>query len=72
MVYMLPLTLFFLGYLLGSLMWQLGALTGGIAFLLGIALVILYDRRVAAKQKSVYTITGFVSESREKGENDFD
>lgn len=71
-VYILPLALFFLGYLLGSLMWQLGALTGGIAFLLGIALVILYDRRVAAKQKSVYTITGFVSESREKGENDFD
>jgi len=71
-VYMLPLALFFLGYLLGSLMWQLGALTGGIAFLLGIALVILYDRRVAAKQKSVYTITGFVAESRKKGENDFD
>ena len=71
-MYMLPLALFFLGYLLGSLTWQLGALTGGIAFLLGIALVILYDRRVAAKQKTVYTITGFVAESRKKGENDFD
>lgn len=58
-LYMLPLVLFFAGYLLGVLLWGKGALAGGLAFVLSIALVVLYDRKVARKQNTVYTITGF-------------
>lgn len=73
-LYMMPLLLFFLGYALGAV-WGMGGLLGCLAFVLGIALVIVYDRRVAAKNKTVYTITGFVGatlESKKKGDNDLD
>ena len=57
-LYMLPLVLFFLGFFLGS-GWDLGALAGGVGFVLGIVLATLYDRLVAKKKKTVYTITGY-------------
>lgn len=59
MLYILPIVLFFLGYLLGALLWEMGALTGCIAFVLGIVLAAVYDRKVARKQNTVYTITGY-------------
>lgn len=59
MLYMLPLVLFFLGYLAGSLLWGKGGLTGCCAFVLGIAASVLYDRLVVGKKKTVYTITGY-------------
>lgn len=74
-LYMLPVLLFFAGYLLGQVAWEQGALTGGIGFVAGIALAAAYDRCVASKKKTVYTITGFahrVPESFEKGDNDLD
>lgn len=58
-LYILPMVLFFLGYFLGQSLWQQGALTGGIAFAIGIVLAVVYDRCVAKKQKTVYTITGY-------------
>lgn len=58
-LYLMPMVLFFLGYLLGQSLWQQGALTGGIAFVIGIVLAVVYDRCVAKKQKTVYTITGY-------------
>lgn len=58
-LYMMPLMLFFLGYALGAVLWQRGALTGGIAFAAGIAIAAAYDRLVAKKQKTIYTITGY-------------
>ena len=58
-LYMLPLALFFLGYLAGYLLLEAGALFAGIGFALGIACVILYDRTVAEKEKTTYTITCF-------------
>lgn len=61
MLYMLPLVLFFLGFFLGT-SWDAGALTGGSGFVLGIALATLYDRLVAKKKKTVYTITGYAQE----------
>ncbi len=67
-LYMVPLVLFFLGYFLGDLMGQ-GALGGCLGFLLGIGAAAVYDRKVAAKQKIVYTITGYV---RTKGEHHID
>lgn len=52
MVYLLPLVLFFLGYLWGIL--------GGIAgFLLGVGIAVCYDRLVAKKKKPTYRMTGF-------------
>ena len=56
-LYMLPLVLFFLGYLIG-MQWNLGALCGCVAFGLGICFSVLYDRLVAKKQ-TIYTITGY-------------
>ena len=75
-LYMLPLALFFAGYALGESLWQLGAAAGCIAFALGIAAVILYDRKVMRKNKTVYTITGYPSnrdgKTHTKGDNDLD
>lgn len=58
-MYMVPLLLFFLGYLAGALLWKQGAACGCIAFGLGIGGSVLYDRKVVKKQKTVYTISGF-------------
>ena len=58
-LYMLPLVLFFPGYILGAELWQLGGLVGGLAFALGIAGAVLYDRLVMKKKQTVYTITGY-------------
>ena len=62
MLYVLPLVLFFLGYALGAMGGWAGW-GGGLGFCLGIALVVLYDRRMAKKEKTVYTITGLVGEA---------
>ena len=58
-LYILPLVLFFLGYLVGGILWQRGALVACLAFVMGIALSVLYDRRLVKKRSTVYTITGF-------------
>ena len=74
--YVLPMVLFFVGYWLGDLWWNLGALVGGLAFATGIAVSVIYDRKVARKEKDIYTITGFAGdhllESLKKGDNSFD
>lgn len=57
-MYMVPLVLFFVGYVLGDLMGS-GALGGVLAFGLGIVIAVLYDRFIGKKQKTVYTITGY-------------
>ncbi len=58
-LYLLPLVLFFVGYLVGlSLCWP-GGLTGCLAFLIGIAGAVIYDRLAAKKKQQVYTITGY-------------
>lgn len=59
MLYMMPLGLFILGYLLGSVLWQRGGLMGILAFGFGIAGAVLYDRKVMKKKETVYTITGY-------------
>ena len=58
-LYMRPRVLFFPGYILGAQLWQLGGLVGGLAFALGIAGAVLYDRLVMKKKQTVYTITGY-------------
>ena len=61
-LYMLPLVLFIVGYLVG-MQWNLGALTGGLAFVLSIVLIIAYDRLVMQKKNTVYTIIGYAGKS---------
>lgn len=74
-LYILPVILFFAGYLLFESLWTRGALGGCLAFVLGIVIAALYDRLVARKQKTTYTITGFAYQAHnipEKGDNDLD
>ena len=59
-LYILPLVLFLVGYLVLELLWQRGGLGGCGAFLLGLLFAVAYDRRVGKKKKTEYTITGFV------------
>lgn len=58
-LYLLPLVLFFAGYLLCESLWQKGPLGGCLAFVLGLAVATLYERCVVRKKQTVYTITGF-------------
>ena len=75
-LYMIPMVLFFIGYFVGDALWQGGALTGCLAFAAGIAMAVLYDRKMGKADKTVYTITGFVERSflnyGNKGDNDID
>ena len=59
-LYVLPLVLFFLGYYLGTLAGNWGAVAGCLGFVLGVAMVVLYDRTVVKKQNLGYTITALV------------
>jgi len=61
-LYVLPLVLFFLGYLFAGNAWG-----GAGGFVLGIVLVVLYDRHLGKKEKTVYTITGY---AQKKGDHD--
>jgi len=63
MLYMMPLVLFFAGYAIGAALNISGAVTGCLAFVLSIVLIVLYDRRMAKKDNTIYTITGFAADS---------
>ena len=58
-LYILPLVLFILGYLLTASGWG-----GCLGFVIGIVAVIVYDRKVAKKEETVYTITGYAQKKR--------
>ena len=62
-LYVIPLVLFFLGYYLGTLPGSFGALGGCLGFVLGVAIVIVYDRKVAKKSNMGYTITAFAGDA---------
>lgn len=62
-LYMVPVALFLAGYLAGVLLGISGAAAGILGFALGLFLVVCYDRRVARKRETVYTITGYAEKS---------
>ena len=73
-LYVLPLVLFFLGYYLGTLPGSFGALGGCLGFVLGIGLVVFYDRKVVKKSDLGYTITAYAADAliqnmRKEGQN---
>lgn len=68
-LYVLPLVLFFLGYALGSLIGNVGALGGCLSFAAGVGIVVIYDRRVMQRAETRYTITAF-AESTKREEHD--
>ena len=72
--YLLPLVLFFAGYLLGNL-WGVGAVFGCLGFAAAMGLSVVYDRKIAKKEQ-VHTITGYAGDyllrSAEKGDNNLD
>ena len=70
-LYVLPLVLFFLGYYLGTLPGSFGALGGGIGFVLGVVIVIAYDRLVVNKADLHYTITAFANTTTVRKEEEY-
>lgn len=62
-LYVLPLALFFLGYYLGTLPGNFGAWGGLAGFLLGVAAVVLYDRKTGKKAEPTYTIISYAGEA---------
>ena len=62
-LYMLPLVLFFGGYAIGAALQISGALCGGLAFVLSVALIVVYDRKVLKKADLGYTITAYAGDS---------
>ena len=62
-LYMIPMLLFFAGYFAGDAIWDRGALCGCAAFVAGIILAVIYDRKIGKADKTGYTITGFVERS---------
>ena len=73
-LYMLPLVLFFAGYALGAALGVSGGLCGCLAFVLSVALIVVYDRRMAKRDNTIYTITDFAGDallkSMRKGDHD--
>lgn len=63
-LYGMPLVLFFLGYWLGYTFWGRGALEGGLGFVLGVVLVVVYDRKVLSKADIRYTITSVAEKAK--------
>ena len=62
-LYVIPLILFFLGYYLGTIPGNYGTLGGCLGFLLGVLIVIVYDRKVVKKADIGYTITAYAADA---------
>lgn len=58
-LYMMPVLLFFMGYLIGLRFSFCKELLGCAAFVLGVGIAVVYDRVFLSKKKVSYTITGF-------------
>ena len=60
LVYVLPIVLFFVGYALGSVLFEggaAGAIGGGVLFVAGILYAMFYSRRMKARNEVPYEIT---------------
>lgn len=57
-LYVMPVVLFLIGYIVGEKLWKQGPMTGMGGLFLALVLATVYDRFVR-KQKKTFTITGF-------------
>ncbi len=71
LLYLVPLVLFLAAYLLGEHLWGRGPLVSICGFVVGMALVKLYDKHITTKN-TVYTITAFGPKNTNKGDNEVD
>ena len=62
-LYVIPLVLFFLGYYLGTVWGMSPVLISCLGFVLGVAIVVLYDRKVVKKADLGYSITAFAGDA---------
>ena len=62
-LYMLPLVLFFAGYALAAVLGFSGGIGGGLAFVLSVVLIVMYDRMMQKKDNTIYTITGYAGDT---------
>jgi len=62
-LYVMPLVLFFLGYYIGTLMGDFGTLMSCLGFILGVVIIVIYDRKVIKKKNIGYTITAFAGDA---------
>lgn len=62
-LYMMPLVLFFAGYAAAAALNLSGALFGCLAFVFSVVLIVAYDRRMAKKDNTIYTITGYAADA---------
>ena len=62
LVYLVPVVLFFAGYVLGAVLSFLPGLTGALGFALGIIPAVFLNRRMEQKKESTFRITGFAQE----------
>ena len=62
-LYVIPLILFFLGYYLGTIPGDYGTLGGCLGFVLGIVIVVVYDRLVVKKADIGYVITAYAADA---------
>ena len=63
MLYMMPLVLFFAGYAAGAALGLSGGVFGSLAFVLSVILIVMYDRHIAKKDNTIYTITGYAADT---------
>ena len=62
-LYVIPLVLFFLGYYLGTVWAMPPALIAGLGFVLGVVLVVVYDRKVVKHADLGYAITAYAGDA---------
>ena len=62
-LYVIPLVLFFLGYYLGTVLGVAPALIAGIGFVLGVVVVVVYDRKVVKHADLGYAITAYAGDA---------
>ena len=63
-----PIVSFFAGYWLGVWFFNTGKVTGSLALVLGIGVSLIYDRRIASKRGSGYTVIKY-PQNINKGDN---
>lgn len=56
MLFTLPIAGFFAGYWIGAVLWNAGRLTGCCILAFGMVAGAVYDRRIASKRGSGYTV----------------